>query len=341
MDEILRMQSFLSITPEQFKDQAKLPCVIFPPSRFALSRSYNRQELLKSIETHFSGGRQRFCTVALYGLGGVGKSHIAIKYAYTHIESYDAILWVYGETPAAIEQSFTDLAVRLQLPGSAPGNHTENKIQVLTWLQQTSKLPIGFSLLPELTTAIACRWLLIFDNVEDSNLLLNYWPVVNRGHALITTRNHSLAFEPADIGLEVLAFEPDDGSKLLLRLLSLDITNDLNAREAKSALELAEKLSGHALAISQMAGLIHQRSWSIEQFVPIYMRSTQRLHQTALDAVWKLSFESLDSMSSSLLGILSYIAPDSVPQTLFEPIDPTRLPKTMQFCSDEFRYVNG
>ena len=177
----------------------------------------------------------------------------------------------------------------------------------------------------------------MFDNVEDSNLLRDYWPIVNRGHALITTRNHSLAFEPAEIGVEVLAFEPDDGSKLLLHLLSLDITNDLNAREAKSALELAEKLSGHALAISQMASLIHQRSWSIEQFVPVYMKSTKRLHQTALDAVWKLSFEALDSMSSALLGVLSYIAPDSVPQALFEPTDSSRLPKTMHFCNDEFR----
>ena len=133
------MQKFLSITPEQFKDQAKLPCVMLPPSGFALSRSYNRQEVLSAIKAHFKDGNQRLCSVALYGLGGVGKSHIAIKYAYTHIESYDAILWVFSETRAAIEQSFTDVAVRLQLPNAEPRNHTENRIQVLTWLQQTSK----------------------------------------------------------------------------------------------------------------------------------------------------------------------------------------------------------
>ena len=146
-----------------------------------------------------------------------------------------------------------------------------------------------------------------------------------------------MAFEPAEIGLEVLTFEPDDGSKLLLQLLSMDISNDLNAKETKSALELSEKLSGHALAISQMAGLIHRRSWSIEQFVSIYMKSTQRLHENALDAVWKLSFESLDDLSFNFLGVLSYIAPDSIPQALFEPGDPAQLPQSLQFCNDEFR----
>ena len=143
VEEVSRLQTFLSISPEQFKDQAALPCVILPPSKFSLSRSYNRQNLLHAIENHFRDSTNKFSTIALHGLGGVGKSHIAMKYAYTHIQSYSAMLWIYCETRAAIEQSFTDIAVRLQLPTAAPGNHAENRIQVLTWLQQTSMTAIN------------------------------------------------------------------------------------------------------------------------------------------------------------------------------------------------------
>lgn len=182
-----------------------------------------------------------------------------------------------------------------------------------------------------------CLWLLIFDNAEDPRLLLDYWPAAGRGHAIITTRNHSLAFEPADRGIEISSFEPDGGSKLLMQLLSLDVTNEIKESEVKSALELSEKLRGHALAISQMAGLIHRRSWTIKEFISVYEKSTQRFNHRALDAVWRLSFESLGVESSEFLGVVSYVAPDSIPQALFEPEKPPDLPGILQFCADDFR----
>jgi NB-ARC domain len=155
-EEIRRLHTFLSDQPPQYsdhspvvptssldagKDEARLPCIVLPSSRFSFSRSYNRDEVLEGIRSHFGAAVEGFKCIALHGVGGVGKSHIAHKYAYveTKKRTYDAILWIHSDTSLAIEQSFTDLAVRLQLLGANPGNHTENKIRVLTWLQQTSK----------------------------------------------------------------------------------------------------------------------------------------------------------------------------------------------------------
>ena len=139
---------------------------------------------------------------------------------------------------------------------------------------------------------------------------------------MITTRNHSLAFQPADIGIEVLSFETDAGSDFLLHLLSLDAAKDLSQTEAKSAFDLSSRLSGHALAISQMAGLIHRRMWSIEEFLDVYDQNEREIQGTesgnSLATVWRLSFKSLDAASLGFLGILSYISPDSIPQLLFE-----------------------
>jgi hypothetical protein len=93
-----------------------------------------------------------------------------------------------------------------------------------------------------------------------------------------------------------------------------------------------------------MAGLIHRRSWSITEFLAVYDRNTKRLHGTAqgtsLDAVWHLSFKSLDSVSSAFLAVLSYIMPDSVPQALFELADTSTMPESILECCDELKLVH-
>ncbi|KAI0113745.1 P-loop containing nucleoside triphosphate hydrolase protein [Nemania sp. FL0031] len=332
--EIRQLHSFLSSSTEDAattmtpatniaKDEANLPCIILPSSRFSLSQSHNREDFLKDIREHFDRDLKEFRSIALHGVGGVGKSHIAHKFAYIESQKnmYDAVLWIHSDTPSAIQQSFTEVAVKLQLPGASPQNHTENKIMVLTWLQQTS-----------------CSWLLIFDNAEDAELLANYWPTSSHGHGIITTRNHNLASCQADRSIEVTSFEPDDGSKLLMHLLSLDVANDVEDGEVKSALELSEKLHGHAQAISQMAGLIHQRSWTITRFIEEYEQSSLQSNHRVLDTVWRLSFESLTTESSSILGVAAYIAPDSIPHALFEVNNVSDLPIDLKFCADNLSF---
>jgi hypothetical protein len=143
----------------------------------------------------------------------------------------------------------------------------------------------------------------------------------------------------------VLPFDLESGSRFLLHLLSLDIATEVSTSEAKSASDLSERLSGHAVAIVQIAGLIHRRSWTIQEFLAIYDRNTRKMlgmsGHNSLDAVWKLSFESLNDQCAAFLGVLSYITPDSIPQALFEASDPPNLPTSLQFCTDEFMYVEA
>lgn len=81
-------------------------------------------------------------------------------------------------------------------------------------------------------------------------------------------------FDPAETGIEVLPFDLESGARFVLHLLSNDIAADLTSQEAESATGLSERLSGHALAISQMAALINRRSWTINEFLAIYDRNT-------------------------------------------------------------------
>lgn len=86
------------------------------------------------------------------------------------------------------------------------------------------------------------------------DLLLSHWRSATRGKVLITTRKSSFTFHLASGGLKITTWNADTGSKFFLHL---EIGEQLTTEESSSASVLSKKLSGHALAISQMAGLIH------------------------------------------------------------------------------------
>lgn len=134
----------LGRTFSQPEEEAKLPCVILPAIR--TSRFFGRTDVIEKINQHFDqvDSRASFRSLALYGLGGVGKSAIALRFAEARFQrgELDAMFWVYSEKPVTIRQSFTDIAMQLRLRDARPKDHDENHSLVLSWLQQTRKYVI-------------------------------------------------------------------------------------------------------------------------------------------------------------------------------------------------------
>lgn len=91
------------------------------------------------MDKHLRGDRAQsgLRMYGLYGLGGVGKSHVALKYAQTKMEHFQFVLWIHGTNKQSLEQSFTEIAFRLQIKGADRGRHEQNRIEVLNWLHQT------------------------------------------------------------------------------------------------------------------------------------------------------------------------------------------------------------
>lgn len=120
----------------------KLPTKIYPSF-------FNRDDTFEKIDQILGrdGSTTSFRSIALFGLGGVGKSSIAARYIERKMEEkkYDAMFWIYGETTASLRQSFTDIALRLKLPAAQPNLHDENLIQVQSWFQTTGK-PSSFGI---------------------------------------------------------------------------------------------------------------------------------------------------------------------------------------------------
>ncbi|KAG8629357.1 hypothetical protein KVT40_003222 [Elsinoe batatas] len=309
------------------EDVAKLPCICLPPVQ--KPRFFDREDTSLAIETHYLRitEEEPLQSLALHGLGGVGKSTVALKYADSkwRKREVEALFWIHSETTTSIRQSFSRAAVKLKLPGIQAGDDEENKSLLLEWLETTER-----------------RWLLIFDNAEDVDLIRSYWPAAGRGQVLITTRNPNFAFDLAEVSIELYPWDTQTGSEFLLHLLSSNVSEQLQAGEAASAYQLSEKLSGHALAISLMAGLIHRRAWSVEEFMAVYNAHANEVKDMfgtkSIDTLWSLAFGSLDANSSALLGILCFLEPDSIPQGLFELPEIIQLPEHLTFCRSRLNF---
>lgn len=120
-----------------------------------------------------------------------------------------------------------------------------------------------------------------------------------------------------------------------------DIDKHFGAVEAQSAADLAQKFSRHAFTISHMARLMHQRAWSISEFIEIYNEQPEKVRgissNKSINNLWDPSYRFLDEQSSILLGVLNFVAPDSVPTDLFESKRGVALPQCFQICTKRFR----
>lgn len=119
-----------------------------PASFIRTTRFFGRTDIIQRMEEHFKAIKPEssFQSLALHGLGGVGKSTVALKYAEQKLQrgELDALFWVHSEKLVSIRKSFTNMAIRLKLPDAREGDHEENQAAMLNWLQRTRLSPCCF-----------------------------------------------------------------------------------------------------------------------------------------------------------------------------------------------------
>jgi len=100
------------------EEHAKFPCTLIPFQQN--DKFYGREAEMKKIINHLSPKEDtnELRTYTIYGRRGVGKTEIALQYVYENPSGFDAIFWIQCETSVSIRQSFTDVAVALNLPGA-------------------------------------------------------------------------------------------------------------------------------------------------------------------------------------------------------------------------------
>ena len=145
-----------------------------------------RGELLKALRRSLRARRASVVVQAsaAYGLGGVGKTQLAVEFAHRFAADYDLIWWIPAEQPVAIPGRVAALARRLGLPEVADqGEQLALLFEELGWRD---------------------RWLLVFDNATTPQELAPYRPPAGGGHLLITSRNPAWGAMATPLPVEVL-----------------------------------------------------------------------------------------------------------------------------------------
>lgn len=102
---------------------------------------YGRTVEMERIAKYLNPSDGQSLAYTIYGRRGVGKTELALEFAYSEMVHFDAIFWVQCDSSAAIRDSFTNIALLLCLPGADfDGHHEENLLSVHIWLRKTSML---------------------------------------------------------------------------------------------------------------------------------------------------------------------------------------------------------
>ena len=240
---------------------------------------------------------------AIHGLGGVGKTQLAARYARLHRDEYDVIWWLRAEQPATLRGDLAALAVAL---GLAPGEAEEADAvaAVRGWLERNG------------------RWLLIFDNAPTPAAIAADLPDGRAGHVLITSR------------------APSDWGTLGAGKLALDVWEREESREFLRQRtgerdvgvldELAGALGDLPLALEQAAAYANTKAITLTGYVQrlrdrapeLFAAGRPAGYEHTVATVWSVAFEQLadDPVAAGLVLVCAHLAPELIPRELLDAI---------------------
>ncbi|KAI9675964.1 MAG: hypothetical protein M1829_003202, partial [Trizodia sp. TS-e1964] len=271
-------------------------------------------------------------SVAIWGLGGCGKTQIALRYAYRCLdENSCSVYWVHSNSEARFTQDYTRLAAKAKLSQDLKGQNL--LLAVKDWIEQQT------------------NWLLVLDNADDLGIfkstysssqdpqlkkpeLLEFVPKACTGSVIWTSRDGKILGSVVDSqqGVEVGAMSDQEACDLFQKLASESSTKK-PSQEEERLVELLERLP---LAISQAAAYIKMTKVSVGRYLKIFTQSESHqsnlldhefpdLHRSevrnSVMRTWQISMEQIAKESpyaERILNIIAFFDTKGLPFQLLE-----------------------
>ena len=256
-----------------------------------------RDELLDAIREELCGSEGAAAQV-LRGMGGVGKTQLAVEYAHRFAEEYDVTWWITAEQPELIGPQFGTLAAELGC--APPSSDTAASVRaVIAELRARN------------------RWLIIFDSVTDPAELTGWLPSGSVGHVLITAR--SGVWDEISASIEVDVFDRVESAALLQTRVPHLAADDAG--------KLAAALGDLPLAVAQAARFLAESGMPAGEYLDLLTTRAAEIlgegrpvsYPLSLSAATRLAFDRLrseDVAATTLLTMCAFLAPEPVPARL-------------------------
>ncbi|KAF8600373.1 FabD/lysophospholipase-like protein [Ceratobasidium sp. AG-I] len=263
-----------------------------------------REDILERMRGYFfdesTTGRRLF---VLCGLGGAGKTQLALKFVDMHKNLFWDVFYIDATSHQTASAGLTALAK------AANGGTTQE--EALAWLESKQE-----------------RWLLVLNNADDPKLnLQQFFPKCAHGDILVTTRNQEMRTHTRGTGhfCRVGGMLPEDARELMLKVSPAEGEQDA----VGIANTLAEQFGYFALAIVQAGAYMHTTECGLAEYLKIFQKARSEVlrrgliqqqddHELSLFTSWEVSHRQLSPRSTQLLHIMSFFHHEGVAETIFE-----------------------
>ncbi|MFG2087966.1 MULTISPECIES: FxSxx-COOH system tetratricopeptide repeat protein [unclassified Spirillospora] len=261
---------------------------------------------------------------ALHGLGGVGKTQMAVEYAHRFGAHYDLVWWVSADQPNLLRSALAALSPHLNLPPMTVTGIEDACNSVLDALRRGDPFD---------------KWLLIFDNADQPEDLTELIPSAGPGHVLITSRNHRWSGVYETVPVDVFTRRES------LKFLAKRVPRTVDDPDAD---RLADELGDLPLALEQAGALQAETGMPVSEYLELLAERTAELlsvgkpseYPESMTAAWGLSVSSLRKSLPEAVELLRYCAffsPEPIPRDVFNQSHPKLSPEIAELLDDPIR----
>ncbi|KAJ5773565.1 hypothetical protein N7457_008461 [Penicillium paradoxum] len=301
----------LTDSGHQFKVPLDLTAV--PVIQNFVGRQDELDSLWQSLQPKKSSSRK---VAILHGLGGMGKTQLAIRLARDHKDDFTGIFWLSGKDRNTLLQSLSSALNRL--PGQLGDSEATNDQDV----EQRARVMLRW-----LASAGNSRWLIIFDNIDtyspssspggDGYDIGEFFPAADHGSILITSRLQELT----ELGGNFPVRKLDSHNTIQLLLQSSGLSAKSTTRELEGSpdiLALANRLDGLPLAVVIAGAFMRETGTSIAEYLEHYQKSWYELQlqskpgrqyqQGNMLQTWMISYLEIQKRDSNAANLLLLLA---------------------------------
>ncbi|KAJ7844962.1 hypothetical protein B0H13DRAFT_2286266 [Mycena leptocephala] len=247
-----------------------------PPSRIF----QGRQTILDKMNQFFAQDIGKQHIYVLHGLGGAGKTQIALKFINTSQFSFTDNFFLDASTTETIETSLKNIASVKNI-----GNSSQD---ALKWLASNQE-----------------DWLLFYDNADDPKIDLNrFIPQCNHGNIIITTRNPTLR------GYAGAHFAVSD----------MEETDACGPRDCPSEQKIAAKIAKAGAFILQSGALDSYLEIYMKNQAQLLSEKPAQSHDNyawTVYTTWQMSFDKLSLLAATFLQLCSFLHHDGISEEIF------------------------